>query len=57
MRDEMSREELIEFRDKVIGIMTTYAYDDEERITYILDLIQKYPETARLYNACMGFFS
>ena len=57
MTDEMSREELIEFRDEVIGIMTTYAYDDEERITYILDLIQKYPETARIYHACMGFFS
>lgn len=55
--DEMTREELIEFRNGVIGIMTVYAYDDEERITHILDLIQKYPETARLYHADMGFFS
>ena len=36
--------------------MTLETYD-EERITYILDLIKKYPETARLFHANMGYFS
>ena len=49
--------ELIEFRDKIISIMTTYKYDEEERIYYILEVIQSYPETNRLYNAYMGNFS
>lgn len=55
--DEMTKEELIEFRDEVIGIISVYTYDDEERITHILDLIKKYPETARLFHAYMGYFS
>lgn len=57
MTDEMTKEELIEFRNEVIGIMSVYAYNDKDRIFHILDLIQKYPETARLYHADMGFFS
>lgn len=56
-RSSMTLEELTEFRDKIISIMTTYKYDEDERIYYIMEVIQSYPETVRLYHAYMGNFS
>ena len=47
----------VTFGKEVIGIISSFSTSDKEKIKEILDIIDKYSDVKRDYNACIGMFS